>query len=51
MHIFDGVFMALISSRNIKFVSFARPSGSGEMTLLNLIGCLDKPVGGFNYVS
>jgi putative ABC transport system ATP-binding protein len=29
------------------FVSFVGPSGSGKTTLLNLIGCLDKPSGGF----
>lgn len=29
------------------FLAFVGPSGSGKTTLLNLIGCLDKPTGGF----
>ena len=35
-----------LSIKKGEFVSIMGPSGSGKATLLNLIGCLDKPTEG-----
>jgi hypothetical protein len=48
VHILGQNIRGAHSSRNIKFVSFARPLRSGKMILFNLTNCLDKPVGSFN---
>ena len=40
-----------ISIKEASFVSFVGPSGSGKTTILNLIGCLDKPTAGNIFVA
>jgi putative ABC transport system ATP-binding protein len=39
-----------LSINKAAFVSFVGPSGSGKTTMLNLIGCLDRPTQGKIYV-
>ena len=43
VHALQGVSFEIESA---SFVSFVGPSGSGKTTILNLIGCLDKPSAG-----
>jgi putative ABC transport system ATP-binding protein len=43
VHALQNVAFAIESA---SFVSFVGPSGSGKTTILNLIGCLDKPSAG-----
>lgn len=39
-----------LSIQKSSFVSFVGPSGSGKTTMLNMIGCLDKPSSGRIFV-
>ena len=39
-----------ISIRQHDFMALAGPSGSGKTTMLNIIGCLDKPTNGEVYI-